>query len=143
MNESQFLKVLYDALTGNGQQTMRTHPNLESVHPEWNRPSNPNRSPRNMGWKWVFGGTRDRWWLEITDERPPMNGRPYRLDPVGDPGFFAWAQSQGLDTLEKIRFVVTTLVTYMDEKLIGQAEAYHAYQKEATIHNPPWVHTRN
>jgi hypothetical protein len=72
-----------------------------------------------------------------------MNGRPYRLDPVGDPGFFAWAQSQGLDTLEKIRFVVTTLVTYMDEKLIGQAEAYHAYQKEATIHNPPWVHTRN
>ncbi len=143
MNETQFLKALYNALTKNGHQTMIEHLNLESVHPGWNTPSNPHRSPRNMGWRWVFSGTQDRWWIEITDERPPMNGRPYRIDPVGDPLFFSWAQSQGLDRLEKIQVIVTTLVTYMDENLIGQTKAQKAYQNGATIRNPPWVHTCN
>ena len=120
---------------------MVANSNVESAHPEWNTPDNPDRSPRNLGWQWIIQGVRERWWLEVTDDRPPINGRPYRLDPQDDAQFFAWAQDKGLTMPDKIRFCITTLVTYMDEKLMGQSTAAEAYDHGAMNDDPPWVHT--
>ena len=79
------------------------------------------------------------------DNRLPGKECPYRLDPRGDPEFFALARKframHRTPVREWISFYVITLLTHMDEKLVGQTEALHAYEAGATPDNPPWIHT--
>ena len=100
------------------------------------------------GWQWLLHGHADKWWLEVHDERnPELRGRPYLLDPLGDVNFFdrAWDPDPTTDATrpENLHYFLTSITTYMDENLIGQAEAIQAYQAGATPDNPPWIHTTN
>lgn len=147
MTEDQFLMALYDhllTLARNGLVTSSPHPaihmdveQLKRDHPDWQF---------DMGeWRWIIEGTRDHWWLSITDDRFPGKERPYRLDPRGDFEFFTLARKvlamSGTSVRERISSYVNMLLTHMDEKLIGQTEAFHAYEAGATSDNPPWIHT--
>ena len=132
--EADFLERVYDALdrTRDVGGVVERELNIKNRdHPHW--------------W-WVLHGTRERWCLEIHDNRiPELVGKPYYLDPVGDPSFFDsfWSQEPiDLDPqIPEENYFIGNISTAMDESLLGQAEALRAYKSGATPDNPPWVHT--
>ena len=81
------------SVAGCRHQTTMAGPTIEFFHPEGETPGKANRSVRNWGWHWVFGGARHGSWIGIIGERPSVNGRLYRFDPVGDPVCHAWTAS--------------------------------------------------
>ena len=96
-------------------------------------------------WWWLLHGARDRWCLEIRDHTiPELVGKPYYLDPVGDPSFFDYAWSPepvDLDSQvpEGTNSFLGEISTAMDEHLLGQGEAIRAYKRVPDV--VPWVHT--
>ena len=148
LTEDQFLTALYDyllTLAQNGVITSSPHPAFQHMDVEQLKRDHPDWQFDDGEWRWTIQGTRDHWWLEITDNRLPGKECPYRLDPRGDPEFFALARKframHRTPVREWISFYVITLLTHMDEKLVGQTEALHAYEAGATPDNPPWIHT--
>ncbi len=138
--ESQFLASLYSALKGISQNGILVSNVQEESHSDITR-SAYRVIPHKFGWRWILRGTAERWWLEILDDRAPMRGRPYYIDPHGDEEFFALAAVSDVTTSDRITYFVSMLLTHMDEKLVGQKEAHRAYSEGATIDNPPWIHT--
>ena len=131
--EAAFLALLYDEF----QETKDTDGVVEEDNPD---------HPEQSHWRWILRGTRERCWLEIHDDRiAELIGRPYYLDPVGDPSFFDWAwrpdSTDDMTRPEGLHAFFVSIGTWMDENLMGQAEAIHAYQAGATPDNPPWIHT--
>ena len=95
MTEDQFLAALYDhllTLAQNGVITSSPHPAFQHMDMEQLKRDHPDWQSDSGEWRWIIHGTRDRWWLFITDDRFPGQERPYRLDPRGDIEFFAIAR---------------------------------------------------
>lgn len=97
-------------------------------------------------WWWLLHGDRDRWCLEIRDHTiPELVGKPYYLDPVGDPSFFdyAWLPKSTDANMrvskEDLSYFMGGIGTAMDEHLLGQSEALKAYKLVPDV--IPWVHT--
>lgn len=138
ITEEQFLGALYDALTARHREGRApwnvggsaAMPSRDKLHPS---------SPRFQDdWHWELYGTRAHWWLAIVDPRYPGPEYPYRIDPKGDPGFFATAETLNLlDDIET--FIEVGLITPMDERDLGQSQAQAAYDQGKTASDPPWV----
>ncbi len=131
--EANFLGRLYDALQAI-RDTRGIVAEEDPDHPDTSR------------WWWYLHGTRERWCLEIRDHTiPELVGKPYYLDPVGDPSFFdfAWVPNSvdatDYVTDEQLNDIVTGMWTAMDEHLLGQSEALRAYQAQPDV--TPWIHT--
>ncbi|NMP24475.1 hypothetical protein [Sulfobacillus harzensis] len=96
-------------------------------------------NPDEPRWWWVLHGSRSHWWLEIHDDRiPELAGKAYYLDPMGDPSFFPTATSI-LETDDELNTFLVSIVTAMDEHLLGQTEALRAYKDAPNA--IPWIHT--
>ncbi len=141
MDENTFLAVLYDALIALAGTDGTFHSDSGREFPS--DEEKPDTWRNALGWQWTLHGGRQHWWLEIRDDRPPVNGRPYLLDPRGDyefyhlaqeaPHFSDWASPQD----GPVFHFVSMLLTHMDEKLVGQTEAWRAYENGAALANPP------
>lgn len=141
MGEASFLGSLYDELIGVARNGTIVSDLKEEIEPEGIPDAYRRASVRVLGWRWIIHGDRERWWLEVIDDRPPMEGRPYYIDPPGDKEFFELAQHANLITPDQVRYYMFMLITHMDEKLVGQAEAHRAYSRARPIEGPPWIHT--
>ncbi|MCY0909771.1 MAG: hypothetical protein OWR62_15450, partial [Sulfobacillus thermotolerans] len=132
--ETAFLTFVYDEF----QKGKGPHDIVEDGFD----PNHPDQSP----WRWILHGTREHWWLEIQDDTiPELVGRPYYLDPRGDPSFFdcAWSPNpfDDITRRENVHHWFVSIITYMDEHLFGQTEALRAYKAGASPNQPPWIHT--
>ena len=133
--ETAFLTFLYDEF----QKDKGPNNIVELENPD---------HPAESRWRWILHGTREHWWLEIQDDTiPELIGRPYYLDPQGDPSFFdcAWSPNPSDDATrpENVHDYFVSIITYMDEHLFGQSEALRAYKAGATPDHPPWIHTES
>ena len=115
-----------------------TREQLRQQHPDWNL-------IELADWEWHIGGTLSHWWLRIIDERVLGRDRPYDLVPYNNPLFIELCEEfydeQHPEPDKRMDYCVGSLFVDMEEKLLGQTEALHAYEAGATPDNPPRIHT--
>lgn len=149
----EFLEQLYGALwdrSEDGLIASQPHVGPGSRHPELSR-EQLRQKHRDWNfieladWEWHIESTSTHWWLRIIDERILGRDRPYNLVPYNNPLFVALCEDfydeQHPEPDKRMDYCVGTLFVNMEEKLLGQTEALHAYETGATPDNPPWVYT--
>jgi len=119
--------------TGSDHPEINLEP-LHASHPNWNR-------TEFADWGWQILGTPTDWRLRVWDDNLLGRDRPYDLIPYHSRLFLGLCEEfcdpHHPEPDKRMDYCVGSLVVAMEEKLLGQTVALHAYEAGATATDPP------